>query len=290
LYSEKLTLGSAQFGSNYGIANSSGKVKSSEVNKILAYAYGKGISCIDTASGYGISEKVIGDYFNENLNQKWTIITKLSGPPNLFMEQLETSIRKLGRKPDVVLAHTISDLFIPSFSDMISWLKNEMGISKIGVSIYRKNEIEKIFNFKYKIDVIQCPLNILDTRLYRTGLIDRIKENDIELHIRSVFLQGLFFLSEKQLNNNFIEVLPYIKKLKKISRDFGLSLSELSLLWVCSLNQVDKVIIGVDNIDQLKTHCKTINKEIDFEITEKITSIKYNNEKILNPSLWGERV
>jgi len=283
-------LGSAQFGSDYGIANKYGKVKSSEINKILAFAYKKGINTIDTASGYGISEQIIGKYLNDNPEQRWSIITKLSGPLELFEKQIRTSIIRLGRKPDVVLAHSISDLFNPCFTDIMSWLKNEMGINKIGVSVYGKNEIEKIFNFKYKMDVIQCPLNILDTRLYRTGLIDKIKENEIELHIRSVFLQGLFFLSEKNLNSNFIEVLPYIKKLKKISRSFGLSLSELSLLWVCSLDQVDKVIIGVDNVNQIKTHYKTINKKINFELTEKITSIKYNNEKILNPSLWGERV
>jgi len=278
-------LGSAQFGSDYGIANKYGKVKYTEIKKILSFAYKKGINTIDTASGYGISEQIIGKYLNDNPEQRWSIITKLSGPLELFKKQIRTSIIRLGRKPDVVLAHSISDLFKPSLTDIISWLKDEMGIKKIGVSVYGNDEIEKVLTYA-KMDVIQCPLNALDTRLYRNGVLDDIKSNELELHVRSVFLQGLFFLSDKKLKQNFFDALPHIKKLRTISKDLGLTLAELSLLWVHSLDQVDKVIIGVDNVQQLNTHYKTLNNKNKIEFTKQVTSIIYDNENILNPSLW----
>ena len=100
-------------------------------------------------------------------------------------------------------------------------------------------------------------------------------------------LTSLFFLSDKILKQNFFDALPHIKKLRTISKDLDLTLAELSLLWVHSLDQVDKVIIGVDNVQQLNTHYKTLNKKIKIEFTKQVTSIIYDNENILNPSLWA---
>ena len=61
----KITIGSAQFGSNYGISNLNGELNSSEIHKILKYAYSIGINTIDTAHLYGKSEFKIGKYLNE---------------------------------------------------------------------------------------------------------------------------------------------------------------------------------------------------------------------------------
>ena len=92
--------------------------------------------------------------------------------------------------------------------------------------------------------------------------------------------------SEIQLEDGFKDVIPYLEKLKFISADIGLTLSELSLLWLVSLKEVSKVIIGVDNVNQLKNHLVTLKKNIDSSVFEEALSIYYENENILNPSLW----
>ena len=135
-------------------------------------------------------------------------------------------------------------------------------------------------------DVIQCPLSILDTRLYRNGFLERMKREGIDIHIRSVFLQGLFYLSDEKLLESFSDVSPSIKNLKTIAQDVDISLAELSLLWVSSLNQVDKVIIGVDTLNHLKAHLNTLVKKVDSKVFDDALSIIYENENILNPSLW----
>ena len=56
----KLALGTVQFGLDYGITNSEGKVQIREVASILEYAKDKNINILDTASGYGNSEEVLG--------------------------------------------------------------------------------------------------------------------------------------------------------------------------------------------------------------------------------------
>jgi aryl-alcohol dehydrogenase-like predicted oxidoreductase len=129
-------------------------------------------------------------------------------------------------------------------------------------------------------------MNILDTRLYRCGVISKLYDRKIEIHVRSAFLQGLFYLSKAKLEDGFKDVIPSLEKLKTISADIGLTLPELSLLWLVNLKEVSKVIIGVDNVNQLRTHIETLQKNVDSSVFEEALSIYYENENILNPSLW----
>ena len=269
----------------YGIANYKGKVSKVEVETILNFAYKAGINTIDTATGYGNSENIIGHYLKKHVTQKWFIITKVSGSKDKLYDQLSQSIDKLGATPSGVLAHSIDDYLGTIFCDKPDKIKKKFLIDKIGVSIYEEEHIDRVLAAKTP-DIIQCPLNILDTRLYRNGILDKMKANGLEIHVRSVFLQGMFYLPDKILQQSFRDVLPTIRKLRTIAQNADLTLAELSLMWVCSLEQVDKVIIGVDNVEQLMDHIKTLNKNINTAIFEEALSIKYENENILNPSLW----
>ena len=281
----KIIIGTAQFGMPYGIANYKGKVSKVEVETILNFAYKVGINTIDTATGYGNSENIIGHHLKKHVTQKWFIITKVSGSKDKLYDQLSQSIDKLGATPSGVLAHSIDDYLGTIFCDKPGKIKKKFLIDKIGVSIYEEEDIDRVLAAKTP-DIIQCPLNILDTRLYRNGILDKMKANGLEIHVRSVFLQGMFYLPDKILQQSFSDVLPTIRKLRTIAQNADLTLAELSLMWVCSLEQVDKVIIGVDNVEQLMDHIKTLNKNINTAIFEEALSIKYENENILNPSLW----
>ena len=269
----------------YGIANYKGKVSKVEVETILNFAYKAGINTIDTATGYGNSENIIGHHLKKHVTQKWFIITKVSGSKDKLYDQLSQSIDKLGATPSGVLAHSIDDYLGTIFCDKPDKIKKKFLIEKIGVSIYEEEHIDRVLAANTP-DIIQCPLNILDTRLYRNGILDKMKANGLEIHVRSVFLQGMFYLPDKILQQSFRDVLPTIRKLRTIAQNADLTLAELSLMWVCSLEQVDKVIIGVDNVEQLMDHIKTLNKNINTAIFEEALSIKYENENILNPSLW----
>ena len=155
----------------------------------------------------------------------------------------------------------------------------------IGVSIYDYKDIEETLSF-HKPDIIQIPLSILDTRLFWDGTLYDLISNDIVIHIRSVFLQGLFYLSEQQIKKKFPDVFIPMNQLKIIANKAGITISELSLLWVSSLNFNGKIIIGVDSLDQLKKHERTLSTSVKNEIFEEALSIKYKNINILNPSLW----
>src|SRR3989338_3372428 len=72
----RISLGTVQFGLDYGIANKNGKVSRQKIFEILKSAHDGGINCLDTAYDYGDSEDVIGAYLKEHANQ-FQVVSKL---------------------------------------------------------------------------------------------------------------------------------------------------------------------------------------------------------------------
>ena len=284
----KLVVGTAQFGMPYGIANQNGKVQNNEIEAILDLAWERGIDTLDTAKVYSHSEEVIGDYLRKHPNQPWTICTKISDGDSDLFHQFQDTVEKLSIHPTIILAHSASLYLEKSFHKDLKSLMEVKSISKIGVSLYTENEIKQILKSDFKPDIVQLPLNILDARLYHNNILKQLTQIGIEIHVRSVFLQGLFYLHFSEIKNRFSDALPYLEKLKSIAADSELTLAELSLLWVTSLSEVSKVIIGVDKTSHLITHLNTLGKQVSSSIFEEALAVIYNNENVLNPSLWAK--
>ncbi|MBC8185066.1 aldo/keto reductase [candidate division KSB1 bacterium] len=274
----------------YGIANQNGQVQGHEIAAILDLAWENGIDTLDTAKDYGTSEESIGNYLKNQSENSWKIITKISDSKQTITDQLQDSTKKLTVHPTSVLAHSAELFLDAAFQSELQEAKVKKLIRKTGVSLYSENEINQVLESDCKPDVIQLPLNILDTRLYHHGTLVQLADEGIEIHVRSAFLQGLFYLPESELNDRFSDAVPYLEKLKSIATEVGLSLAELSLLWLLvSLEEISKVVIGVDNASQLKAHLQTIEKNVDAGVFEEALSLHYENENILNPSLWPSK-
>ena len=209
---------------------------------------------------------------------------------NSINVQLEDSARKLTIPPAIILAHSAELFLDEQFQKEIAVIRDQQMIKKIGVSLYSENEINKVINSDFKPEIIQLPLNILDSRLYRNGVMEMLVNQDVEIHARSAFLQGLFYLSHVEINNRFSDIVPYFKKLTIIASKLELTLPELSLLLLVNLEEISKVVIGVENAQQLNSHLVTLKKEVDPSIFEEALGIHYQNETILNPSLWPSEI
>jgi aryl-alcohol dehydrogenase-like predicted oxidoreductase len=280
-----IIIGSAQFGLNYGIANKTGILNQSNIDEILSNSYLDGINTIDTAQGYGSSEKSIGNYLKKNSSQNWEIITKVNDLKCSLIESVAVSKKNLGNIKLNVLAHSLETYQI--ILKEIQLIKLDGHINKFGVSVYNQEQIEIILNDSIKPDIIQLPMNVLDTRLYKKGVLNDIKKENIDIHVRSVFLQGLFYLNTYVINKKFSSAVKLIEKLKLSALEMNLTLPQFSLLWLISLKNVDKIILGVDNWNQLKQHIDLI-KSIDLSSLDfsEVLSHNFNNDNILNPSLW----
>ena len=270
----------------YGIANYHGQVSQNEVKKILDLCFKNGIFSIDTAKAYGNSEQTLGHYIKKNYSNSWEIITKTSTLKYSLINQYKDSKEALSISPRGILAHS-SKLFLKKeFQNQLHELLKKYPDLKIGVSVYTKDEILNVLNCRKNIDIIQIPINIIDTRLYHDGTLKMLHEQGIKIFARSVFLQGLFFLNKEQLKSRFKVMFPAIEKLQIIAKKSDLTLSELSLLWVFNLKEIYKLIIGVDTHFQLQNNIDSLKKEVNPDIFNESLSVKFNVDNFLNPSMW----
>ena len=278
----RLGIGTAQFGMNYGINNKFGKVKRDIVYKILAHALDVGLNLIDTASSYKDAEKVLGG-FEQIANFK--IVSKFLNNEDPE-DSLYSSLKKLKvKKVYALLAHrfeSIKDDFVLS---KLSSLKQRGLCEKIGVSLYYPFELEYILHKDIELDIVQVPYNVFDRRFEKYFSV--LKSRGIEIHSRSVFLQGLFFLKPEELDPWFKDVKHKIKLLQDYAEEKGVILAQLLLGWVLKNKYIDRVIIGVDSYEQFLTNIELNHSLLDH--LNFLDNFSENREKIIVPSLWRLR-
>jgi aryl-alcohol dehydrogenase-like predicted oxidoreductase len=269
----KIVLGTVQFGLDYGVSNELGKPDKSAVREILDFALENNITTLDTASAYGDSESVLGDYGIDNFQ----IVTKFlpldieKGIENSFQE----SLTKLQTKAIYgYLAHRADSIDINTWS-FLNELKESGQVKKIGYSLQSIDEFDRAYEKGFLPDLIQVPFNLLDNR-FKALCLD-LKKDGVEIHTRSTFLQGLFFLRPNQLES-FIEVKDIIVNLQHFYKD---QLAQHLLNYVLQQDFIDKVVIGVQSKKQLAQNICALEvskeiKDLDMEFSE----------SILNPALW----
>jgi len=286
----KLVLGTVQFGLDYGINNSSGKVKLDEVFDILDEAFKRNVRILDSAKAYGDAHSVIGLYHKSRPNNKFQIITKL--PHEFNSAEVEKEILEYCKELNIERLNTLM------FHSYDSYKKNETIIStlfnlkanglieKLGVSIYDNVQANNVIKDKW-IDLIQLPFNLLDNRFLRSDILKYAKNEGKEVHSRSAFLQGLFFMDRNSSVKHFNSLKNQIGELDKISENFNIPIQKLALAYCIKQPEIDKVLIGVDGLNQLKSNLDLIDYPNLEQAFFEIDKIKVENENLLNPSKWN---
>jgi aryl-alcohol dehydrogenase-like predicted oxidoreductase len=264
---------------HYGISNVTGRTEFPEISRILQTAKQNHIHLIDTASAYGNAEDVLGS----NDLRDFRVVSKflpVSENGRIFNQCME-SIRRLG-VPELYgyLSHRPNRLTEePESWRELAGLKELKLVKKIGFSLYHPEELDALLDKGYFPDIIQVPYNYFDRR-FEDHMIAICKKG-CEIHVRSVFLQGLFFLDTDSLNSYFTEVKPIIKKLQLTIENLPAAL----LNFVLNKPFVDKVIIGIETNDQLIMNLQGIS--MNEELPELDVQI---SELICNPSKWPNKL
>jgi len=271
----KIGLGTVQFGIPYGISNKRGQTSPSEVAKILETARVKKVQLIDTASAYGNAEKILG----RNDLSSFKVVSKFMPPKdgNSLSHQLEQTLYDLQISSLYgYLAHRPSNLAKnPSTWEDLKTLKEKRFVQKIGFSINEPGELEALLKLNIQPDIIQVPFNYFDRRF--KDMMISLKRDGCEIHSRSTFLQGLFFMDIDQLDSYFDELIPEIKRLQiKFENLAGVLLN-----FVLVQPFIDRVIIGVENRKQF---IKNIDSLSTFNPLPELTG--NISESLLNPSNW----
>ena len=290
----KLALGSVQFGMAYGVTNNQGPTPSSEVVEILNYARDK-VKIIDTASSYGTSEELLGmnNLSAFNIVTKTPVFKKDAVHMN-YAEQIQTSLFHSLAKLRVstvygLLIHDVKSMYEEGnkqIYDKMTELKQRGYVQKIGISVYTQQELEFLCN-EYSFDLVQIPINLLDQRLMETDLLKELKKKKIEIHARSIFLQGVLLQDIQALSNRFLEIVPKLKQYDAELKRQKLTRLEGALLFVNSIPEIDYIIVGVNNLKQLievyDAYCRI--EKINHQLIN-FSQYACINEQIIDPRRW----
>ena len=278
----KIIIGVTQFGMNYGIMNKFNYNKKKELEKILSFLKKKKIKFLYTSRYYGISNKLLS---KKNLDF-FEIFTKFKADDLLdakFKLNLNKDKKMLKKDKLILIIDGIEKLSNKKankvYSNIIK-LKKSGDLYKFGYSIYSFNKLKKICD-NFKPDILQCPYSVIDRRLEENKLLQFLKKKNIEVHVRSIFLQGLLLTQPPKLPKKFL-------KWKKIFQSFSEHMykNKVSNLNGCinfvqKNKNIDKILVGIDKISHLEEILNVnLNKRIKFP------NIYSKDEKLINPSKW----
>jgi aryl-alcohol dehydrogenase-like predicted oxidoreductase len=285
----KLALGTAQFGLAYGIASPQPQIAYTESKAIVDYASGQGMTLLDTAMGYGESEARLGEIGVHG----WKIISKLPEVPagenaSLWITNaVKTSLEKL--KIDSLyglLLHRPAQLLGDKGAEIhaaLQTLKADGLVEKTGVSIYQPCELEGVFSIGH-VDMVQSPLSVLDRRLITSGWLDRLADRGVEVHARSVFLQGLLLMSADQRPRKFDRWSVLWGRYQEWVTATGLSPLEACIAYVSAIPQIQQLVVGVNGLN----HIKEILQAQTNSAPEWSSNLATDDEELLNPLAWLE--
>lgn len=290
----KLAIGTVQFGLDYGLTNLTGKTSIDDAKRILEYAENQNIQVIDTSPAYGESEEVLG---KQNLNS-FKVITKtvniksnkignndLVEIENSFQQSLQTLNLDV---IDGLFIHNAKDLYKEGnqrLHEKLMEFKERGLVKKIGVSVYDRFEIDELYS-KYAFDMVQLPINVLDQRLDDGFILKELKRENVEIHVRSIFLQGLLLNETSLLPDQFKGVFPTLKKYFMYLEEIGMNKMEGALKYIYDIEEIDYAVVGTTNVSQLQQINEAFNNIRKSRGQYDLSKYACSDRQIIDPRKW----
>ena len=285
----RLALGTAQFGLPYGIANQDGQVSRSTAKAMLHLAATNGIDTLDTAIAYGESEACLGEVGI----QGFKLVTKLPAVPDVcddvrgwVQEQVAASLARLGvnaiyglllHRPEQLLEAAGQALY-----KTLQGLKETGQVQKVGASVYAPSELGELTP-RYRFDLIQAPFNLVDRRLHTTGWLQRLKDEGVEIHTRSVFLQGLLLMPQATRPAKFASWSELWSKWHDWLSRHKVSAVRACLAFPLSFSEIDRVVVGADSVSQLEQIISAATSTAPVDLPD----LHCDVESLINPTRWS---
>ena len=283
----RIVLGGAQLGLPYGILNGGETLSREEVARILDTAVDHGIDSIDTAIAYGQSESIIG----ETSQNRFKIISKLPPLPvdisnvsEWVHSQVQGSLSRLKcTSLDALLLHRPQDLIGAQGVELYAAIESLMAekmIDRFGVSIYSPDDLEGIIG-TFDIHVVQAPLNVFDRRIL--GVTNQLSALNIEVHVRSVFLQGVLIASPKDRPQRFEPWSEHFALFDEWVRSSGVSAMACCIGFALQQPGIAKLVIGTTSAESLDE----IMNSIPNSVLEVPTHLQSSVEQLIDPRFWN---
>jgi len=252
----KLGLGTAQFGLDYGVSNRRGRLPEAECAAILQLAAGAGMGLVDTAAQYGQAESVLGRLLPKP--SPFRLVTKtarVADGVDAVEAAARGSLQRMGvERGDALLVHAAADLLGPqgpALWDRLKRLKDEGLFDRIGISAYAAEDPLGLAR-RFKPEVMQLPVSLLDQRLIQDGALAEIAALGIEIHLRSIFLQGLLFLPRDGLPEPLAGAGPRLSRIRRTIAEAGADPLQAALAFALSREEASTVVLGVTSAAELR--------------------------------------
>ncbi len=288
----KLGLGTVQFGLDYGISNAGGRTPQDEVVAILDAARRHGVSVVDTAAAYGCSEQVLGAAGVGD--GPFRVVTKTlpvrreqvgAADAAALRARFLASLEQLRLSQAYgLMVHHCDDLFAPGGAllwEAMCRLREEGRVSRLGASVYGGAQIERLLA-QYPVDIVQVPVNVFDQRLLAGGQLRRLKAAGVEVHARSVFLQGLLLMEPQQLPAHFDPIRRHVAAYRACVDRAGVSPQAAAYHFVAGLPEIDTVVCGVNDRRQFEELCRIAGQPLELDLA----GFGLNDERYVDPSRW----
>ena len=279
----KLALGTAQFGLNYGISNTAGKVSDHELQQILRVAADKGITLLDTAQAYGDAESRLGLMTAESFQ----VISKLAPGTTAATAQtaVHNSLQQLKQSSLYgLMLHRTQD-YSPELWQELQSIQAAGLIGKLGISVYTPEELDEWYAHNPLPSLVQLPANLLDQRFLRSGWLDRLKDTQCEIHVRSVFLQGLLLMHPALRPPRFSRFNAQFDSFDVLAQQHGRLNLALAIRY--AMPQIDRLVIGCCSAAELSDIVKAC-QQAPILNTSELASLMSDDIQLLNPALWGQ--
>lgn len=284
----RLALGTVQFGLPYGVANHEGQVPRSTAKDMLKLAAENGVDTLDTAIAYGESEACLGEVGTAGFK----VVTKLPALPrhcadvSAWVEkEVGLSLARLGVSDVYGLLLHRSDNLLREDGQVLyralQSLKEAGYVQKIGISIYAPVELDALA-FRYPLDLVQAPFNLVDRRLTTSGWLQKLKANGVEVHARSAFLQGLLLMRKADIPKKFAGWANVWSRWHEWLASHDVSAVQACLAYPLSFSEVDRVVVGADNLDQLAQISGAEASSVAMDLPD----LSCEADNLINPSLW----
>lgn len=286
----KLGLGTAQFGAAYGVTNQAGQVPKEEVERIFVEAAKRDVLLIDTAPVYGTSEEVIGRTLPRNTS--FMIVTKTL--PLTETDGIDAVVRGFEQSlallevPYVygLLVHRVADLLGPAgeqlFARLESLRKTGM-VRKLGASVYEPGEVFALLG-RFAVDLIQLPLNVFDQRMVNSGALSALRNKGVEIHARSVFLQGILLADPESTTGIQPALIDRVARFRELARAHGVSPMAAALSFIQS-KEVEAAIIGVTSLAEFKEVIAAV--EVRGEVELPWSELAVDDAALIDPRGWS---
>jgi len=284
-------LGTVQFGQAYGISNARGQVRPDEVAAILDAAADAGCAVLDTAALYGDSEGVLGRC---PAVRRFRVVSKTVqfrtgsiGPTEAaaLRAGIESSLTRLRlERVHGLMIHHADDLLVPGGERLWAVLQQARAeglAGRIGASVYDASQIARLLD-RYPLEIVQVPLNVLDQRLIASGQLENLQRRGIEVHARSVFLQGLLLMPPEMVHPRFAPVQPLLRAFHAAAAERGLTPLQAAMAFVRDRAELSAIVVGVTCVDELDQCLAAYREAVSFDAARFACA----DERYVNPARW----